>query len=461
MTIQLSSVFSFAFGCFVVLLSSEVLAEHRVALLILNNEYKGQQETETTTDVRAVTSGLEKFGFRCTVVENLQNEYSFRDAIEGFASRTPTRSTALLYYHGRMADPASFLGVNSSNKYTLERALESLSGRGGSQRNLVFVDATTAGAFKGELPEGCHLTFGKTSALVSKLTGKGDLLVQLKSAGESRSNLPKDDAVTGLGTKAIGPRDQFVLGGNAGDEWVNRRGIVFCWCPPGRYIAGSPKDEPGRYPDEHQREVVMKDGFWISKYELTVPQNMRSNNGQPPLGSIARHKLDPLTMVNLDDAKSMTSRSFSSEERKAGRLPNDWEYSMPTEEQWEYAARAGTQTTYSFGNNEAQLPAHANFADKAFYDTGDVYSNYAHRTLSDGVVRLAHVGSYAPNAWGLYDMHGNVAEWCLNTAVRGGSWVNVAADCRSAFRHTYSSRNQENFIGYRIVIQRTSKPERK
>jgi formylglycine-generating enzyme required for sulfatase activity len=216
-------------------------------------------------------------------------------------------------------------------------------------------------------------------------------------------------------------------------------------------VAGSPKNEPARYPDETPREATITDGFWLSKYELTLSQRVARRG---PGRTIARHKLDPMTMINHDDAKRMT-RTFSESERKVGRLSNDWQYSLPTEEQWEYAARAGTSTRFYFGNDIKTLPLHANFADKTFYDTGDIYSNAAHRTLDDGAAKLTHVGSYATNPWGLHDMYGNVAEWCINYAVRGGGWPSVAQNCRSAYRDSYSSRNEQNFIGYRLVIQKT------
>jgi formylglycine-generating enzyme required for sulfatase activity len=195
---------------------------------------------------------------------------------------------------------------------------------------------------------------------------------------------------------------------------------------------------------------VIEDGFWIGKYELTLSQNLRSH----PRSTIATHKNHPLTMINHDDARSMTTRTLSENERKAGRLPKDWEYSLPSEDQWEYAARAGTQTRFYFGNDLRQLPRHANFGDKSYYDSKVVYSNAAHRSLDDGNVRLAIVGSYQSNPWGLYDVYGNVAEWCINNAIRGGSWVSVAENCRSSYRDSFSSRNEQNFIGYRLVIQR-------
>jgi len=266
-----------------------------------------------------------------------------------------------------------------------------------------------------------------------------------------RSALPAGAQVVGAGSVAISPPDRFVPGKKAGDEWVNAQGTVFCWCPPGQYVKGSPAGEPGRYPDETQQEVVIREGFWISKYELTISENPRGNKPRNAIGSSKNH---PLTMVNHDDARRMTRRTLTEAERKAGRLPADWEYSLTTEQQWEYACRAGTDTVWHFGNDPRLLPEYANFADKSFYDTGGVYTNYGHRTLDDGYEQLAPVGSFKPNGWGIHDMHGNVAEWCWSQMTRGGSWVSTPTACRSAHRHLFTSRNEQNFIGYRLVIQK-------
>ena len=186
-------------------------------------------------------------------------------------------------------------------------------------------------------------------------------------------------------------------GADTRDEWVNPRGTVFCWCPPGTYTVGSPPSEFGRYGDEQIRDVVIEEGFWISKFELTVSENPR---GKKPRASIATEKNHPLTMVNHDDARRMTQKTLTEAEQKAGSLPSDWEYSLPTEIEWEVAARAGGRSAYSFGDDVEALPRHANFGDRSYFETGDIFSQHAHRTFDDGVARLARVGRYAPNAWG-------------------------------------------------------------
>ena len=407
-----------------------VLAEHRVALLISNTEYKDAKAVENTPDIEPVVRSLERSGFHCSIARNLRNEYAFRDAIEPFAARTPTRSTAVVYYYGRIADGPGFLGTEGRGRYTLDKALQALATRSGSARNLLFIDSLNETELDVAVPDGVQLKTGSTV----------DLLKTVEST------------VVGAASQSISPSDRFIPGRKAGDEWVNSMGLVFCWCPPGKYVAGSPESEPDRYPDEEQREVVIPNGFWLSKYELAFSQRIAKRS--PGRGALARHKLDPMTLINHDDAKSMT-RTFTASEQKAGRLPSDWQYTLPTEDQWEYAARAGTTSRFYFGDDLKRLPAHANFGDRSYYESGDIYSNAAHRTLNDGAVRLNRVGSYEPNPWGFHDMYGNVAEWCINLAIRGGSWVSVPEHCRSAYRDSFSSRNQQNFIGYRIVIQKT------
>ncbi|PHR97392.1 MAG: hypothetical protein COA78_27730 [Blastopirellula sp.] len=414
-------------------MASTVYAEHRVALLIGNSKYQDKSLSMPAKDLDSVAAALQKRGFYCKRMENV-DESQLKVAIESFASKTPTRSTALVYFSGQ-ALPGSYkgksgvclLGINSKRGrgYSLALVLQDLFSKGGSENNLIVIDCPTVPKEKIDAPGDCSVSFGGVESVLKQLRGEPSF--------------------------AVGPPNQFMHGRKAGDEWVNPLGIVFCWCPPGTFTAGSPENETDRYPDETQRNVTIADGFWLSKYELTLGQRVAKRG--PGRGTLARHKLDPVTMINHDDAKSMT-RTFSASEQKAGRLPDDWQYTLPTDDQWEYAARAGTTTQHYFGDDVKQLPKHANFADKTYYDTGDIYSNAAHRSLSDGAAKLNLVGSYAANPWGFHDMHGNVAEWCINLAIRGGSWTSAPQNCRSAYRDSFSSRNEQNFIGYRIIIQR-------
>ena len=439
--------------------SSRVFAEHRVALLIGITEYQDSSLSVDSEDLAVVAKGLEKYGFACQLARNL-DEKGLKAKIENFASRTPTRSTALVYFNGQARSfegdgkrDVALLGTRSrpGRGYSLSEAARQLSTRGGSNRNLIVINCPNPPSTALELPEKTLLAVRKDS-VVESLNNGGDLIRLVSfSSNRTQATLENGDTLTGEGSDVVAASETFTHGSKAGDEWVNSMGLVFCWCPPGKYIAGSPKNERGRYPDEEQREVTIKHGFWLSKYELARSQEVAKR--RPGNGTIARHKLHPMTLINHDDATAMT-RNFTDSERKAGRLPSDWQYSLPTEEQWEYAARAGTTTRFYFGENLNQLARHANFGDRSYYDSGDIFSNSAHRTLNDGAVRVSLVGSYEPNPWGLHDMYGNVAEWCINRGIRGGSWVSVPENCRSAYRDSFSSRNEQNFIGYRLVIQK-------
>jgi len=423
-----------------VLLASFTLvrAEFRVALLIDNDG----------NDLGPVVKGLEKFGFRCEIAEKLSGQ-NLSKKIGEWAGRTPTNSTALLYV-ATPVEKAPSPGNHALGSVPIGDIFGLLSTRGGSRTNVVVAHGKDTPEFGGKLPEGSFFAFADLGELATRAAGTADLLASIRLAGKSvQSTLPPTATISGRGSVAISPPDKFVPGTKVGDEWVNTRGMVFCWCPPGKFIAGSPKGTPGRFDDEEQREVVIQEGFWMGKYELTSNHSLVT----PPRKAIAGHKAFPVNMVHWDDGIRMTKLTLTEDERKAGRLPEGWQYHLPSAEQWEYAARAGTTTRFYFGDDISLLPRHANFADKSFYDTKDIYSNYGHRTLNDGVASLAPAGSYLPNPWGLHDVYGNVAEWCRDHFALGGSWSSVGDNCRSAYRITYGSRDEQRFLGYRIVIQ--------
>jgi formylglycine-generating enzyme required for sulfatase activity len=149
--------------------------------------------------------------------------------------------------------------------------------------------------------------------------------------------------------------------------------------PAGNFLMGSPASEKNRDDDETQHEVTLTKPFYMGKYEITQEQwqTVMGNNPSPTKGA----KL-PATNVSWEDCQEFI--------KKLNAKTNGG-YRLPTEAEWEYACRAGTTTTYSFGDKITPKDA-----------------NYWVSKIDKPVV----VGSYKPNAFGLYDMHGNVFEWC-------------------------------------------------
>lgn len=270
---------------------------------------------------------------------------------------------------------------------------------------------------------------------------------------------------------SVQPRE----GEHAGQHWTNGSGIEFCWCPPGTFLMGSPDSKRADFSDAKQVEVTLSKGFWIGKYEVTQEQveQLRATSGKYSFFG----KQLPVHNVQLGQTEKFL-KALNEAERKAGRLSDAWEYALPTEAQWEYACRAGSSTRFYFGDDASQLHRFANYADKRLL-ADDGAMQFADAQFDDGVGKtLAAVGSYSPNAWGLHDMHGNVAEWCVDryqpqlpggvdprgddkksdsAVVRGGSWCSTAAYCESAFRNSQGAGGNakgRDFIGYRIVLRK-------
>lgn len=180
----------------------------------------------------------------------------------------------------------------------------------------------------------------------------------------------------------------------------------------------------GTFTMGHNPVEVELSPFALGKTEVTQAQWLAIMGNNP---SIFVGENLPVTNVSWEDAikfcKKLTERAHS-----AGYLPKNLKFSLPTEAQWEYACRAGTETLYSFGDDASLFPLYANFPDKSFLDDEPEASITFHtlshgvfdskgvliRELNDGFAHTAPVGSFRPNAWGFYDMHGNVAEWCLD-----------------------------------------------
>ena len=258
-------------------------------------------------------------------------------------------------------------------------------------------------------------------------------------------------------------RESAFVGAKGGDERVVA-GIKLCWCPPGRFMMGSPLDEPGRRPSENQVEVTLSKGFWAGKYEVTQGQWKRVMGGLPAEATAGLGDEFPVYSMNFGEAEAFC-RKLTERARARGVIGADWEFRLPTEAQWEYACRAGTTTATAFGDSLSSRQA--NFQGQPY--------NGAEKGPS--LKRTSKVGSYPANAWGLHDMHGNVFEWCrdwyysgltggrdpdlsgakANSRVRrGGCWADEGWPCRSACRVAFEPERRADHIGFRVVLSVTS-----
>lgn len=219
------------------------------------------------------------------------------------------------------------------------------------------------------------------------------------------------------------------------------------WCPAGTFTMGSPSSELCRDSDETQHNVTISHVFWIGKYEVTQVQ-YRAVMGSNP--SYFKGDNLPVEEVTWYDAMEFCQK-LTAHEQAAGRLPMGYEYTLPTEALWEYACRAGTTTAFNNGTNipteEQGWEPCPNLDSVAWYGYNSGSTTHP-------------VGQKRPNNWGIYDMHGNVWEWCLDwysgwegsyRVLRGGCWRDYAFGCRSACRlHDHPDHDSDG--GFRVAL---------
>lgn len=274
------------------------------------------------------------------------------------------------------------------------------------------------------------------------------------------------------------PREPYAPGQSRTIDLGNGITLDLVWIAPGTFTMGSPSSEADRRDDETQHCVTLSKGFWMGKYEITQEQWQALMGSNP---SNFKGVKNPVELVSWDDCQEFIKRLNALVAATGGRggpgAPTPATslgsasgiFRLPTEAEWEYACQAKT-TTFHYGNDlDASI---ANFNGNYPYGNGHK-GEYRQKTVP--------VGSFKPNAFGLYDMHGNVWEWCqdwyvwawcperdggypsdsvtdpvgpgsgVSRVYRGGGWRDRAGFCRSAVRYDDRPGNRWDGLGLRLV----------
>lgn len=241
---------------------------------------------------------------------------------------------------------------------------------------------------------------------------------------------------------SVSSSELIILPGNVRLELVK--------IPAGSFLMGSTDNEPNAYNDEKPQHRVTLQEYYLGKYSVTQEQYQTVMGNNPSF--FKGNSNNPVEQVSWHDAQAFC--------RKLKEITGK-DFRLPTEAEWEYACRAGTQTSYCFGDGENQL------GDYAWYSENSGFKTHP-------------VGQKKPNAWGLYDMHGNVWEWCADPwhdsyankpqnikdngsiiwsdsnnfgrVLRGGSCSTFSRNCRSAVRLGFVADSRVNYLGFRLAI---------
>jgi formylglycine-generating enzyme required for sulfatase activity len=229
--------------------------------------------------------------------------------------------------------------------------------------------------------------------------------------------------------------------------FTNSIGMSFVLLPAGSFTMGSPAGESGRNTGERQRPVTISKPFYLQTTEVTQKQWTQVMGSNPSYFTSFGDDC-PVENVSWNDAQEFI--------KKLNQKESGAKYRLPSEAEWEYACRAGSKGRFCFGDEEARLKEYAWYKG----NSGD---------------KTHPVGKRKPNAWGLYDMHGNVWEWveddwqegykeapddgsawidnprASGRVVRGGGWGHVAPDCRSASRNGHGPDPRGDFVAFRIT----------
>jgi formylglycine-generating enzyme required for sulfatase activity len=423
-----------------------------------NGAWHWINEADVQWVVNMRTSAWSRFGTQTAPPQGglirLEGDMAFGDVPVGLvATRTLT-----IYNDGAGALAVDSIGYPSG----FGGAWSGTIGAGSSQEVAVAFSPTMAVGYGGTIAVHSDKT-GGTNTIVCSGTGlvgaAGDYLIVDLAGGPSATSYPVSYAATP-------PTD-------GGIDAYKTTKLVLRRIPAGAFSMGSPTNELGRGDDETQHSVTLTKDFYIGVFEVTQKQWERVTGDWPSyFNNAAYSDSRPVEQRSWDDVRGGTwpgggpgAGTFM--QRISART--GLAFDLPTEAQWEYACRAGTTTALNSGKNLTDTTNCPNMAEVGrYWHNGGSTSNQGGDT-SGGT---AKVGSYQPNAWGLYDMHGNVWEWCLDwyetypgdesdpsgaasgsyRVSRGGGWSSSAGGCRSANRFSGRPGSRYIYFGFRVSM---------
>ena len=448
--------FSLSFNLWLEAAADSKWTEHRRALLVNASNDKAHAEK-----IKELEKALQTKGFVVKVIGDAPKTDGV--TYEKWVRSIPTMGVSVFYYLGRLETEKSpdgkricysmkiggYREIPSARDPDLGRAqaedkpwlsLERLSqklSKNVARANMVVIDclgiddkaqskmervdmfAQASGQFRGELfssfypgkaafhPSLETPEFGPLmgDALIKYLRENGPLPPRIDKLGYTVTPRDVTFALKHKAAEVCAPPEVLRKGRFAGDQWVDQNGFCFVWCPAATFTMGDKSFE-----DALPVPVTISKGFWIGKYETLGDEANLFNVGGQKLGNRYAKFLPP--SIGSVDKVAPELRKWQKYLADKGMAYTDWSYDYPTEAEWEYACRAGTRTGYPSAIKD--LGKYGNFADRTLYEDRElVHYVYANREADDGYGRLfAPVGQFLPNAWGIHDMLGNLAELC-------------------------------------------------
>ena len=500
------------------------MPEQRIALIIGNGGYRSASLVNSVNDAHDLAIALQHLGFEVIHQKNAILR-DMENAIRDFGKRLKNGGVGLFYYAGhavQLNEKNYLIPIDSQIQQATDAKYESVDlglvldamGNAGNRVNIVILDACRNNPFpkstrsfnrglaRIDAPKGTLIAFSTAPGDVA-LDGSGpnspytvSLLNHINTPDlpieQVFKNVRKDvDALTNgkqipwentsligdfyfktstadrgitvtkrpvakplrpaaeIRPLAMAPKPPAV---SAVRYFTNSLGMKFAYIYPGTFQMGSPIDESGRHDDELQHHVTLTKGFYLQTTEVTQGQWQQIMGENPSRFKDCGDNC-PVEQVSWDDAQEFI--------RRLNQLLGTQKYRLPIEAEWDFACRAQTPTSFPFGNCLTTKQANYN-GNKP--PEGCEKGKYMKRTLP--------VASLAANPWGLYDMQGNVWEWCqdfydkypsepvsdpagavagTSRVIRGGSWHDPADQCRAANRQKHPPGYRSSRVGFRLV----------